>query len=210
MEKRNSKSTNILKIFLIGIMLNIGIFIAQEYKEDDLLSASADFTKEEKEFMDALGHRESSDNYQKISKYGYLGRYQFGEAALEELGYFKKTKKYWGPKNHWVGEWTGKNNIFSKEDFLNSHLVQDIAAKELFLINWRYIRHKGLHDFIGKEVQGIKITKSGLIAGVHLLGVGGLYDFLIHQKQVKDGLGTEIQEYLLAFNKYKLSFDKSA
>ena len=205
---KKNKKTSIVTILFIGVFLNICLYIAQKYNYSEFEDQLIDFTQDEKAFMDALGHRESSDDYQKVSKFGYLGRYQFGESALEELGYFKKTKRYWGPKNHWVGEWTGKHNIYSRDDFLRNHKIQDIAAKELFLINWRYIKHKGLHDFVGKEVQGIKITKSGLIAGVHLLGVGGLYDFLVHNKKVRDGLGTEIKEYLELFNEYKLSLDQ--
>ncbi|MEQ9116125.1 MAG: hypothetical protein RLN62_04965 [Rickettsiales bacterium] len=154
--------------------------------------------------MDDLAHRESGGNYKKVNRFGYLGRYQFGESALEELGYYKKTVRRWGPKNHWQGEWLGKYGIHSKKDFLLNPEIQDIAAKELFIRNWRYIRILGFHKLIGKNVQGIKITQSGLIAGVHLMGVGGLSNFLKGNSS-QDGFGTDIGEYIEKFKNYKLA-----
>jgi len=40
--------------------------------------------------------------------------YQMGEAALIDAGYYKAD----GTKtNDWTGQWTGKNGIYSKQDF---------------------------------------------------------------------------------------------
>ena len=47
--------------------------------------------KGHKEFLDAIGHRESGNRYDIVNSYGYLGRYQFGKATLKGLG-FKVTK----------------------------------------------------------------------------------------------------------------------
>ena len=55
-----------------------------------------------------LGKRESNNKYTVINTYGYLGKYQFGGAALTDLGYKKKRK------------WVGKNGMNSHKDFLNS------------------------------------------------------------------------------------------
>ena len=196
-------------LFFIGAMFNIAIFLAQKTKASTPPPVETNISYEEKRFMDALGHRESSNNYQKVSKFGYLGRYQFGEVALEELGYYKKTKRRWGPKNHWEGIWSGKHGIHSKKDFLNNKIIQDIAAKALFIKNWKYIKNLGLHQFIGQKVQGVRITKSGLIAGVHLMGVGGLSKFLLNKTPVQDGMGTHISEYINNFKEYKLALNEN-
>ncbi|WP_425409006.1 hypothetical protein [Hyphococcus sp.] len=40
------------------------------------------------DFFDALGLRESSDNYQAVNSAGFLGRYQLGEPALIDVGIY--------------------------------------------------------------------------------------------------------------------------
>ena len=64
-----------------------------------------------KAFLDALGMRESSNNYQAVNEFGYLGRYQMGALALEDIGF----------KNG-AGEWTEMahtHGIYTNSDFLN-------------------------------------------------------------------------------------------
>lgn len=187
---------------------NIAIYLTLQQNNDnpDLFYL---ITLEEKRFMDALAERESSGNYKKINKFGYLGRYQFGEVALEELGYYKRKKRRWGRNNHWDGEWSGKHGIYSKKDFLYNPAIQDVAAKELFIKNWQYIKTAGLHKLIGKNINGIKITKSGLIAGSHLKGLGGLIKFLKKKEHVQDGLGTNIAEYIDKFKGYQLALKEN-
>ena len=41
-------------------------------------------------FLYDLGARESGGNYKAFNKYGYAGKYQMGEAALIDAGYYKK------------------------------------------------------------------------------------------------------------------------
>ena len=38
------------------------------------------------QFLEAIGHRESSNNYSVVNEFGYMGRYQFGRATLKGLG----------------------------------------------------------------------------------------------------------------------------
>lgn len=46
------------------------------------------------DFFEALGQKESSGNYASINKkHGYLGKYQMGEAALIDSGYYKRDGK---------------------------------------------------------------------------------------------------------------------
>ena len=43
--------------------------------------------KNHNKFLEDLGMRESSGDYKAVNQYGYLGKYQFGGAALIDLGY---------------------------------------------------------------------------------------------------------------------------
>lgn len=189
------------------MVFNIAIYLSLEQQNNNysVKEFVKSITKEERRFLDDLAHRESSGDYQKVNKFGYIGKYQFGEAALEELGYYSRVKNgRWNHKNCWEGLWTGKDGVSSKQEFLDNPYVQDKAAKELFMKNWQYIKSAGLHTFVGRNIQGIKITQSGLIAGMHLKGLGGLTKFLREKNNVKDGFGTEITEYIEKFSGYKI------
>lgn len=56
-------------------------------------------------FLLALGLRESSGRYDVVNPYGYLGKYQMGEAALIDAGYYLPDGT---PQNDWIGPWVGK------------------------------------------------------------------------------------------------------
>ena len=45
------------------------------------------------DFLNDLGARESGGNYKAFNRYGYAGKYQMGEAALIDCGYYKKASK---------------------------------------------------------------------------------------------------------------------
>lgn len=71
---------------------------------------------------------------------GFIGKYQFGEALLIDIGYYQANSYYGQPgfdKNYWRGTWTGKHGINSKEDFLNNkNNVQEIAIQEAMQYKW--------------------------------------------------------------------------
>ncbi|KQF71450.1 hypothetical protein APC22_05960 [Acinetobacter pittii] len=57
---------------------------------------------------------------------GYIGFFQFGEAALIDLGYYKhwKDNSDKTEENDWTGSWTGHNGVNSLSDFLKSPAKQ--------------------------------------------------------------------------------------
>ena len=72
------------------------------------------------EFLSALFQSEAGGKYQVINKYGYVGKYQFGESALSDLGYYVPdgSSPYVTKPNgnkvfqyQWTGTWTGKDGI---------------------------------------------------------------------------------------------------
>ena len=157
-----------------------------------------------RDLLRALGYRESGNKYNIENTYGYLGKYQMGESALKDAGYYKGDPTR---RNDWIGEWTGKDGVWSKEDFLNNPQAQDNAIREYHRKTWRYIKALRLDKYVGKTIKGIYITESGLIAGAHLLGVGNVKKFLKSngRKIPRDGYGTPITEYLSKFSGYDIS-----
>ncbi|NRA73549.1 MAG: hypothetical protein HRU36_02230 [Rickettsiales bacterium] len=151
-------------------------------------------------FFTALGYKESGSKYKKVNKFGYLGKYQFGESALVGLGYYNKDGS---AKNDWKGKWTGKYGVFSKQDFLNNPIVQEIAARELATTNWNIAKSYKLDKFIGKKVYGIHITKEGILAAMHLKGPNSVNKFIFHGINSTDALGTGVRKYMFLFSNYE-------
>ncbi|ENW21667.1 hypothetical protein [Acinetobacter haemolyticus] len=175
-------------------------------------------------FIQAVSYKESSSdlsqplstNFNKISaskknKQGYIGLFQFGEAALIDLGYYKhwdnntdKTKA-----NDWTGAWTGKAGINSLSQFLNSPEKQLQAIHEWIDLLCNRLRNRNFNEFYGKTINGIEITESGAIAGAHLVGDGGLGSFFgingfKGKYKESDGNGVHISKYIEMFNHFDL------
>jgi len=158
-------------------------------------------TKSYKAFVKAIADRESSDNYACVNSLGYLGRYQFGMARLTDLGVAQRKPGHSGYANSafdWVEGMT-------KEKFLSSPALQD----KLFDMHVEGHRRRVMKRFkghIGKSVKGVHITLSGMIACMHLLGEGGLRNFL-SGKDKADGYGTKASDYVKLFAGYDIPED---
>lgn len=156
------------------------------------------------DFLEDLGSRESSGNYKAINKYGYLGKYQMGEMALIDCGYYKKTKNY---NNDWSGEFLGKDNVYSKKDFLNNPQAQENAIRIFMKRLWKYLKAFGAHKYVGEIINSYKITNSGILAGAHLKGAGSVIKYLSSDGKCisKDGFGTSIESYIKKFANYDVT-----
>lgn len=124
-------------------------------------------TSETRALMAQLGFRESSNNYSAVNQLGYLGKYQFGAAALVDRGYIK-LESYRSLGNAALSNpssWTGKDNITSKEGFLASPQIQEKVMFEQMSANYAQMKRNG------RIVAGDdKSTISGMLAVAHLLG----------------------------------------
>ena len=176
--------------------------------------------------MYALSRRESSSNLslsdfdpknihpQKVHSQGtrgYIGYFQFGEAALYDAGYFtvpfkKGTTAFEKAiyNNDWVGTWTGKNGVNSKADFLNGRKHQLDAINFFIQRHCKKLRDDNLNEFYGKIVRGVELTESGCVAGSHLVGAKYVRQFALGQGDKTDGNGTHISEYIKLFAHYDL------
>ena len=160
-------------------------------------------------FLQALGEQETKGEenpYFCINRYGYVGRYQMGEQAMAEMNiYSKKNKNY---NNDWSGVFKkNKYGITSLWDYRNSPEKQEMLQIDYKKRVWVQIKNKGLDKFVGTTINDILITESGLLAGAHLVGAGGLSRYLKSNGNVdvKDKTGTSVTKYLKLFAGYDVS-----
>jgi hypothetical protein len=154
------------------------------------------------------------------NKFGYIGKYQFGEDALKDIGYYAgDTSKNRAQlpngksqfKYDWLGDWTGKNGAISKDAFLKSEATQDAAARDWVKYLCKTMKHFKLDKYIGETFAGVEVTESGIIAAAHLKGFGsakhsGVIQFLRSGGEIdaQDGFGTSISKYMAKFKGYEL------
>jgi hypothetical protein len=134
-------------------------------------------------FKEALGFKESQGKYSLINSLGYMGKYQFGRAALRAIG------------------------IHDSSEFLNNPRLQEKAFKALLAKNKWELR-KEIEKYDGKVINGIAITESGILAAAHLGGAGSVKKFFRNngKRAIKDNFGTSLQSYMKKFGGYDTSF----
>ena len=180
---------NILFIYLCFLLTGLGFF----YYFDHLIKTPPIYITIPEEiyidtilghdlFLESIGHMESGNDYRKVNRLGYLGKYQFSPITLKGLG-VKCTP----------------------QEFIDQPQLQE-HAMELYL---KHNKNK-LRDYIGKYQftyrYGVYITESGLLAASHLGGVGSVRRFLNNGYEFKDGNGMSIKVYMKRFGGYSLEF----
>jgi len=149
-------------------------------KEEEKLKIEQYHKLELENFLYAIGHRESTNRYDVVNPWGYMGRYQFGRRTLKGLG-FKVTKK----------------------EFLSNPQLQEEAMMALLLHNKEKLQ-KYIDVFDGKTINGMLITESGILAAAHLGGQGSVKRYFKNGKVFKDGNGTKITSYMEKFSGYDI------
>ncbi|MFT4673736.1 MAG: hypothetical protein ACI9R6_000630 [Saprospiraceae bacterium] len=136
-------------------------------------------------FKEALGFNESTGNYASINKYGYLGKYQFAAATLSLIG------------------------VHNPSAFVQNAALQERAFIAHTARN-KWILRRDIKRFVGKRIQGILITESGILAAAHLAGAGNVKKYLRSDGVFlfEDAFGTTIHIYLKKFSGYDTSFIK--
>lgn len=179
-------------------------------------------TKTYQDFFDTLGFKESSSvpngvqNYHIENAFGFIGKYQFGEAALFDLGYYgidhSDANLF---KNDWIGNWSGKRGIHSKQDYFNKGSVQESIIHDWHNLLWGRIQALELDQYAGQILNGIPITISGMLAVSHLIGAGsaasdqaGLKGYLLSGAvfSPEDGNGTSANDYMTWFSDFETPF----
>ncbi len=134
-------------------------------------------------FKEALAWKESQGKYTLINSLGYMGKYQFGRAALRAIG------------------------IHDSSEFLRNPRLQEKAFKALLAKNKWELR-KEIEKYDGKVVNGVAVTESGILAAAHLGGAGSVKKFFRSngKRAIKDNYGTSLQSYMKKFGGYDTSF----
>ncbi len=177
-----------------GLNLNYTV-IDDTQQSDDLLAmlngedSDEEFTpylgKSFVGFKEALAFKESGGNYNSVNTYGYLGKYQFGASTLKLIGIHNPAK------------------------FLKNPRLQEKA----FLANTarnKWILRRDIKNFVGKRINGIVVTESGILAAAHLAGPGSVKKYLRSYglDNFADGYGTTVYYYMKRFSGYDTSFVK--
>lgn len=136
-------------------------------------------------FKEALAFKESGGNYFTVNTYGYLGKYQFGAETLKMIG------------------------INNPSLFLKNPRLQEKAFIANVARN-KWILRRDIKNFVGKIINGVLITESGIIAAAHLAGPGSVKKYLRSYglDNFADGFGTTISYYMKRFSGYSTAFIK--
>ncbi|MFT7189425.1 MAG: hypothetical protein ACI9AV_002705, partial [Sediminicola sp.] len=122
-------------------------------------------------------------DYFTINALGYLGKYQFGIGTLQLMGVYNATR------------------------FINDPMLQERAFHTNIARN-KWILRRDIKRFNGKQIGGVKVTESGILAAAHLAGAGNVKKFLrsLGEHNVSDEFGTSIANYMRKFSGYDISF----
>jgi len=133
-------------------------------------------------FKEALAFKESQGNYFTTNTFGYLGKYQFGIGTLELMG------------------------VYNSDRFLNDPVLQEKAFHTNVSRN-KWILRRDITRFVGKHINGVEITESGILAAAHLAGAGNVKKYLrsYGQLDTMDAYGTTIARYIKKFSGYDVS-----
>lgn len=184
-----SKSRVIISCIIM--FLTLFVYEGSNYGRDIVIQRNIPIEMEDEDievksndlFLTQIGMRESSGRYGVVNSYGYLGKYQFSLSTLKSLGI--QT---------------------SRKEFLNSPSLQEKAMVKLLRSNKKTLR-KYISKYDESYLHGFYITESGVLAAAHLVGAGNMIKFFKSGKNVKDGYGTKLTDYLQEFSDYKLDID---
>ncbi len=133
-------------------------------------------------FKEALAFKESQGKYRVVNTLGYLGKYQFGATTLERF------------------------KIYDTKSFLRNPELQERVFVAYCKVN-KWILRKDIKRSVGKIINGVKITESGILAAAHLSGAGNVKKYLRSNGNLSfsDAYGTTIQSYMKNFGGYDVS-----
>lgn len=133
-------------------------------------------------FKEAIAFKESQGNYSAVNTLGYLGKYQFGANTLKLLG------------------------VYDTDGFLNDPILQENIF-ELNVSRNKWILRRDIKRFVGKRINGITISESGIVAAAHLAGAGNVKKYLrsYGKTDFSDAYGSTVAYYMKRFNGYDVS-----
>lgn len=132
-------------------------------------------------FMKRIAMIESGGKYTITNELGMMGKYQFSPGTVRALG-FKVSQK----------------------EFLRNPQLQDSVMFAYMKANHDELKPI-INKYNGKTVNGIKITRAGILAGAHFAGTSGVTAYLRGQNgNFTDARGTTITKYMGYFSNFYL------
>ena len=133
-------------------------------------------------FKEALAFKESQGDYDTINTLGYLGKYQFGRGTLKLMG------------------------VYDPEAFLDDPVLQE-SVFQMNIARNKWILRRDIKRFVGKKINGVTITESGIVAAAHLAGAGNVKKYLrsYGQQDFSDAYGSSVAYYMRKFAGYDIS-----
>ena len=135
-------------------------------------------------FMTAIGKYESGNNPEVVNETNHMGKYQFHPHTLAVLGINT-----------------------TKDSFLSNPALQDSAMIKYMKLNFAALRPI-ISQFAGKWHNGVYVTVSGILAGAHLVGSGGMKTYFYPDKYAyatSDHNGATAEYYLKKFSNYAIN-----
>jgi len=138
-------------------------------------------------FIADLGRRESGNNWKSVNIIGCFGEWQFKESTIHYLGFKQVTLK----------KFKKNPEVFPPE-------LQRKALESLIKVNMALL--KDYERYIGQTINGLLVTRSGMIAAAHLGGARSVKLFLTSGGRLdkEDTLGTAISNYMRKFSFYDI------
>lgn len=142
-------------------------------------------------FFDSLGQSESggcgTNQYDCIGPIINNGGMHHGDTPLGKYQFMPKTLESMG---------------IDPTNFVGNAAAQEAAIQQFVAMNDACLQRQGAYDHIGQVVDGVTITKSGLLGAAHLGGCGGAAKWAKGQGDVSDQLGTSLANYAAKFGGY--------
>ena len=186
-----------MKVFLIMIILvftfsmSMAPVLSADARADNRMRVLNELQrmvheKEFNRFACHLGRKESPD-WTKINQIGCMGQYQFAPSTLKHLGYGHITP-----------------DRFRKDPEIFPRELQFRLLVALVKCNEITLRH--YMSYVGETINGVEITKSGILAGAHLGGPQSVILYLQSHGRINRGdmNGTTIQDYIKEFQGYNI------
>ena len=134
-------------------------------------------------FKNFLGFFESGSDYGKVNRFGYVGKYQFGEGTLKIYG-VENIIKY-------------KNNPELQEKVFLMNVMRN-----------KWILRREISWYSNRYLGSVYVSESGIIAAAHLSGPGNVKKYLrshcASSLNKKDANGTSISDYMKIFKDYDI------
>lgn len=158
--------------------------IQKELREQYLCDQELKYHQNLNRFKTDLAFRESGNDWRVYNPYGYIGKFQFGRAALEVTGFGHV---------HFV-DFMNNPAVFPEKD-------QERAMDSLLTINERLLKPY-ITEYEGTMIlDTVRVSRSGILAAAHLAGPNNVIRFLKTKGKHNpaDQMGTRLSDYLTTF-----------